>query len=897
MKAKKRKIGLKHILIVALTLIVVAGVAIGTVVGKYTYNVYQKTEDFSLNKLTAQISSELVDQHGKTYYTFGTAKGQYITYEQLPETLIDAVVSAEDARYFEHNGFDIPRIIKALISNITAGGITAGGSTITQQLVKKTFYPAEQQTIERKLGEIMMSIKVTNSFSKSKVMELYLNKIYFGKNDYSIGIYAASKYYFNKHPSNLTLPEAAMLAGCINSPVSYDPFVNIEKAQSRRDIVLYLMREHGYINDSMYESAKAISVAKTLKSNPIKTNRKYAAYADRVAKEVKEKTGYDPNDTVMTIYTYMDKGTQKFLNNISSGKTYRYSNVDMQVGGVVQESDTGHITGILAARKYKTGNYDYAYTERHQPGSSIKPIISYGAAFEYLYWSTGHMADDSKLKVGKWEPNNWDNKFHGDVSIDNALGNSWNLAAINTLKSVIDAVGTKKVTKYLKGFGYNMDDQTVTLSYAIGGWTYGVTTLQQAAAYAAISNGGYYIEPHCVDYIIMADTGEIINIDAQIQEAKHRAISAATAFMLRHVMTKYVKTNSMYANLRGINDTIGAKTGTSNHDGTIPGIPKGRSKDSWLCCYNADYAWAFWNGYPGKIQVKKHKYLVGGNNDAGAIASRVARYLQKKKRGKKFKKPKTVVKRRFIKGIYPYIAPNAYTSGQVLTGYFAKGHTPKTVSSRAEYNQMRLSSFSAYYSGGSIRVSFSRYAPKGRKTKKVKYHVSVYSGSKVVGSKTSSSQSFSVPVRVSKNTTFKVVGYATAKGAQSNSITKYTANYKKKKKKKPEEDKKKKKPTTDNHSSRTRTTESALSYSISSGGAAVRSGSTLKKNSITVRASGSSSKKMIVKLSGGSSTQVTISGGSSYTFAKLVPNRSYKATFIDKSSKKTLGSVSFKTKK
>ncbi|MBM6842337.1 transglycosylase domain-containing protein, partial [[Clostridium] spiroforme] len=155
--------------------------------------------------------------------------------------------AAEDSRFFEHNGFDLPRIIKAAFSNLVAGDITGGGSTITQQLIKKTYFPNAQQTYSRKLSEVILAIQADKELSKEEIITLYLNKIYFGRSTDSIGIAAACKYYFNKEVSELTLPEAAMLAGSLNSPYNYDPYYNLSKATNRRNTILDLMVKHGYI--------------------------------------------------------------------------------------------------------------------------------------------------------------------------------------------------------------------------------------------------------------------------------------------------------------------------------------------------------------------------------------------------------------------------------------------------------------------------------------------------------------------------------------------------------------------------------------------------------------------------------------------------------------------------
>lgn len=872
--------------------------------GYLGFKVFQQISDFDIDNLTSSATSIQVNQNKKTYYKYGAAAGKYVKYSSMPEVLIDAVVSAEDSRFFVHDGFDIPRIVKAFFSNIKAGSTVAGGSTITQQLIKKTYYPNEERTIQRKLGEVILSIEATQQTTKQKIIELYLNKIYFGKSTSTIGIYAASYYYFGKNPSKLTLPEAALLAGTINSPVSYDPFNNLKLATQRRNVILNLMYQHGYITKAQCETTKKVKVQNTLSTDPIKTNKKYAAYADKVTKEVKSKTGYDPSTTNMTIYTYMDTDIQKTLDDISSQKTYTFTDPDMQAGSVVQESKTGRIIGILSARDYKAGSWDYAYStgstvdSRQQPGSSIKPVLDYATAFEYLYWSTGHYASDTPYSSGGWTPKNWDNSYHGDVTLYDALGKSWNLAAIQTLNSVIKAVGKDKIVAFLKKLGYKMSDESFSLSYAIGGWSHGVTAAQQAAAYAAISNGGTYIEPHTVEKVVINTTGETIYIDKEIQTEAVQAMTDSTAFMLREVLTTVVKRYSNYSALN-IGDSIGAKTGTSNHDGTVSGIAKGVAKDHWLCCFSPDYAWATWNGYPASIQKSKHKYLRGGQNDAKNISNLIAKALHKKGLKNSYETPDDVVQAKMITGIYPYVSPGSgVPSNRIATAWFVKGHTPTSSANGTSLND--LSSFTATVnSQNQIIVSFTQYDPVSltksstpRKTYtvnghsyslpyygdisqiygRVVYRVQVYNGSTLVSTQSLSSNKEALSFSAAGNTTYTLIGYyAWASGSgTSNKIT-----------------------------TTVKTGASVFSggFSATVNGAAVSSGSTITGTAITFATSGNSSHTMAITLSGGSSASQTVSCGSSATFSNLVANTAYTATFVesDGSSSQNVGSFTFTT--
>lgn len=721
----KKKLNKGRVIKVCLTVVAVVIASVGIFFG---VTVAQQIGSFSKEGLlNKEASVQISEQTGKEYYTHGSSgTRKNVSYDDIPQVMIDAVVAAEDSRYFEHNGFDLPRIVKAFMGNIAAGGITGGGSTITQQVIKNSFYPDAEsenliQGLQRKTGEIVLSIKTTSSTTKEEVMELYLNKVYFGYGNKAIGIYAASRYYFDKEVQDLTLPEAALLAGTLNSPNQFDPFRNLQKAQERRDTILYLMALHGYISEDEYEKTKAIPVENTLKSNPINTSGQYQAYADMVTREVKEKTGLDPETTSMKIYTYLNPDLQEKLDGIANGDLYTFSDQDLQTGACVQDTQHGRIVGVLSARDYSPLGSTNAYAKKgvktggygnvHQPGSSLKPIIAYAAAFEFLDWSTAHYVHDVPSTIKGYNPKNWDNKFHGDVSISEALSQSWNLAAIQTYLEVRDQIGDDKIQNYLEDFGFDMTDEELAVGYAIGGWKYGTTPKEEAAAYAAIANGGTYIEPHCVSKIEIAATGEVIDLDEKLNSEKSQALSKESAFMIRSVMTDYVKSSSNYSRLN-IGLQIGAKTGTTNwpSDSNIPSALRGKSKDSWMSAYSPDYAWSVWVGYPDEVARSKGKALHG--SDSKQISALIAKYVHNGKLNNSYpSQPSGVVKATCISGIYPYVKPGSgVPKSRIVSGYFKKGNTPSGSASGANLND--LGSFDANLNNGKIEVKFATYNPE-----------------------------------------------------------------------------------------------------------------------------------------------------------------------------------------
>ncbi|MEG0277316.1 MAG: transglycosylase domain-containing protein, partial [Coprobacillus sp.] len=699
--------------------------------------VFDQISGFSKEKLMSGESSTILtadtgNDDSTEFYSYGSGGvRKNVAYEDIPQIMIDAVVAAEDSRFFEHNGFDIPRIVKALMCNIIAMDITGGGSTITQQVIKKSYYPKEEQTIQRKIGEVILSIEATSQTTKEEILELYLNKIYFGYGNKAIGIYAASRYYFDKSVQNLTLPEAALLAGTLNSPNQFDPFRNLDLAQKRRDTILDLMELHGYITKEECAVTKKIPVENTLKSNPLNAGGKYQAYADKVTREVYEKTGYDPNKTPMKIYTYMDTSLQEELDNIAKGESFEYTDKYIQAGASVQESQTGRIIGVMSGRNYEPMGTTFAYAaskervakkelaaygQRNQPGSSLKPIISYAAAFEYLDYSTAHYVHDVPFVSGNYSPKNWDNKFHGDISIKSALSSSWNLAAINTYNEVINKIGKDKMKSYLESFGFDMYDETALGSqYAIGGWSTGVSPEEEAGAYAAIANGGTYITPHTVQKIILLEENKTIELDEQFQNEKKQALSAESSFMIRDVMTSYVKDGTGSYSRLNLGYQIGAKTGTSNHSTNKNEIPNpslaGKSKDGWMTAFSPDYSWSVWSGYTSADQ-KKGMYYKG--SDAARMCAAIAKAVHGKQLKNSYPtQPTGISQDQCISGIYPYVSVGSgVPSDRVVTGWFKNSNKPTGSASGSTLNS--LASFTASLADNKISVNFTPYDPESR---------------------------------------------------------------------------------------------------------------------------------------------------------------------------------------
>lgn len=757
---KKSQLNWKKVLVSLIIVFIILCLGMGCF---FAWSVYKETEDFSAERLLSGEASKIYDANGELMYTYGSdenGKRENVTYEELPQVLIDAVVSAEDSRFFEHDGFDLPRIAKTFITNLASLRITGGGSTITQQVIKQSYFPDAERTYTRKLSEVILAIQATKEISKEEIITLYLNKIYFGRSTSSIGVAAASKYYFNKDVSQLTLPEAALLAGTLNSPSRFDPYYNLEAATSRRNVVLNLMVQHGYITQEECDLAKQVKVENMLSQSSTTSDSSLAAYVDLVTEEVIEKTGMNPAETQMNIYTYCNQDLQKMATQMANGETYNYSDEDLQMAGSVQSTQDGRIVAVIGGRNYKSGDLNKA-TVKQQPGSSMKPILDYGLAYKYLDWCTGHTVEDKETTFNShgsssWTPKNWDGSFHGSMTISDALVNSWNIPAISTFEQVLDSAGEDAVIEDMKSLGIDMsyeEKNGIQLPYAIGGWAQGVSPVELAGAYATIANNGLYIESHTINYIEIVDKNKTVNVDQDLQNEATQSLGEDVSFMIRETMLSYSSSGSgSYAYLSGI-DNVGAKTGTSN-------TQSGADKDLWMTAYTPDYTCSVWMGFESQA-LKEGKNTSKYRAYPGKVVGELLEYLEDNTTEKKSypDQPDSVEQIQIVAGVYPYQSPSSSTPAtSIITCWAKKGKGPTSTAAEATINN--LNSFEASLnSSGTINVSFGAYdTSTGTTYGTVVYVVEVYDQSnQLVHTETLSSNTGTINYKPTGNV--KVVGY------------------------------------------------------------------------------------------------------------------------------------------
>ncbi|HFL0881253.1 TPA: PBP1A family penicillin-binding protein [Enterococcus faecium] len=557
-------------------------------------------------KLDATVSSKLYTQDGELFEDLGAEKREKISANELPKTLEDAIVSVEDRRFYKHIGVDPIRIIGSALSNFTSGGLQ-GGSTLTQQLIKLSFFStsAEDQTLKRKAQEAWMAVRLEQKKSKQEILTYYVNKVYMSNGLY--GMETASEMYFGKKLSELSLPQTALLAGMPQAPSAYDPYVYPDQAKKRRDTVLYTMLQNEKISQTEYDQAVNVPVTDDLQElTQSDDNTKIVDnYVKEVINEVQEKTDKNVYTDGLEIYTNLDLDAQKKLYDIVNTDQYvSYPDDEMQVASTLIDTNTGKVKAQIGGRHIAedvTLGNNLAVNTSRDFGSTMKPVTDYGPAFEYLKYSTGKTITDAPYNYeGTSTPvGNWDNQYMGTITLRQALYLSRNVPAVK----LFNEVGSDKVASFLKNLG--IEYSTIHQSNAISsnteeqdGTKYGASSLKMAAAYAAFANGGTYYKPQYVNKIVFQDgTEETYEPDGKT------AMSPETAYMitdiLKDTITEGTGTNAQIAGLYQA-----GKTGTSNYtddEYAKLGISSGVYPDILFAGYTPNYSISVWTGYNKKM--------------------------------------------------------------------------------------------------------------------------------------------------------------------------------------------------------------------------------------------------------------------------------------------------------
>lgn len=584
---------------------------------------------FDKSGFNTLTSTRIYDSNGELITEMGSAIHDDVTYDQIPQSVIDAFLSIEDSRYFEHNGFDLPRFISSALSNLRSGNLSQGGSTLTMQMIDNIFTknkeqqikedqgsePSAMQSIRLKIQEIYLALIAEQSMDKETIFEYYVNQIWFGSGGSTRGIQKAANYYFNKDVSQLTLGEAAFLAGCINAPYLYNPYNNLyskedegdflQRAQDRRDVTLQLMLNHGYITQEEYDLTVNTNLAFTLQQTESTSTDPNESYINQVLQECISLTGQDPAIVPMDIYTALNQDVQAQLDALCSGSIIPFPDEAFDTGISVVDNKSGEIIAVGAGRRYHSDpDKNDNSKDRKQPGSSMKPLLAYSPTFDILGWSTEHTVND---KAGDYfntgtNLNNSDGKYNGKMSLAEAVGVSKNTPAAAAMNDLIKATGTDYWVEYCKNLGFDEDVYNAfNAQYSIGGSDMFASPNQMASAYSIFANGGKRIEEHMIRKVVRrADNKETTPNTEPVE-----LISEDAAFMMSYILEKVV--TGGYANFNYILKSdypVYAKSGTSDWstDGLQYGIPEGTYKDEWSLAYTSQYSVAVWTGYTAEYQ-------------------------------------------------------------------------------------------------------------------------------------------------------------------------------------------------------------------------------------------------------------------------------------------------------
>ena len=663
--------------LLGLLLIFIAGVGLFSWYAKDAPEVTQA-------KLESGGSSTIYDRSGNEITTLGLENRDYVKASEIQQQLKDAVVSIEDRRFYDEKlGIDPVRILGAAFNNMTGTGDgLQGGSTLTQQLIKLSVFSTKSsdQTLRRKAQEAWLAMQVQQKYSKDQILEYYINKVFMNYGQY--GMSTGAKFYFNKSLKDLSLAQTAFIAGLPQSPAGYDPYEYPQKATQRRNAVIDAMLRDKKITAAAAKQAKATPITDGLQPKQQQTNtttndKVIDSYLTQVIAEVKKKTGLNPYTDNLDIYTNIDMSAQKRLYDIVNTDDYvSFPDDAFQTGVTMTDPDNGQVLAQIGGRK--TGDVRLAYNRAAQNtrsnGSTMKPLMDYGPAIEYLNYSTYEQMTDEPYKYPGTTISlyDWDKKYQGRISMRTALEQSRNIPAVKTLS----AVGMTNAVKFLKGLGIDLPASEQYLSSAIGA---SVNTVEEAGAYGAFANGGTYYKPYYVNKVVSAD-GNTQTFNSQ----GTRAMKSSTAYMitdmLKGVLTKGTGTSAAISGLYQA-----GKTGTTDYsDEELKQNPAlnatGIAKDAWFTGYTRNRVISVWTGYD---KPTSHGISYAEQTVSQKIYKALMSYTSQNLDNKDWTKPDTVESYNILKGSNP---GTAITSGSANTTkeLYVRGHGPSSHKAVAE---------------------------------------------------------------------------------------------------------------------------------------------------------------------------------------------------------------------
>ena len=585
-------------------IVIILGLSAGLLVGTYLFAIAKST---NVNDLQNALKTRtlIFDREEKEAGALSGQKGTYVELTDISKDLQNAVVATEDRSFYKNDGINYGRFFLAILT----AGRSGGGSTITQQLAKNA-YLSQDQTVERKAKEFFLALELTKKYSKEQILTMYLNNAYFGNGVW--GVEDASKKYFGVSASQLTLDQAATLAGMLKGPELYNPLNSVETSTNRRDTVLQNMVAAGYIDKNQETEAAGVDMASQLqdKYEGKISDYRYPSYFDAVVNEAVSKYNLTEEEIVNNgyrIYTELDQNYQANMQVIYENTSLFPTAEDgthAESGSVALEPKTGGVRGVVGrvAGDDKSGfrNFNYATQSKRSPGSTIKPLVVYTPAVE-AGWALNKQLDNHTMQYDSYQVDNYAGiKTSPEVPMYQALAESLNLPAVAT----VNALGIDKAFDAGERFGLNMEKVDRVLGVALGG---GVETnpLQMAQAYAAFANEGLMPEAHFITRIENA-SGQVIKSHANSQK---RVIDKFVADKMTSMML------GTFTNGTGISSSpadyvMAGKTGT-----TEAVFNPEYTSDQWVIGYTPDVVISHWLGFP---TTDENHYLAGSTSNGAA---------------------------------------------------------------------------------------------------------------------------------------------------------------------------------------------------------------------------------------------------------------------------------------
>lgn len=706
----KRKVSKKKKMI--LNILIICVIAFASLMAVFFAYIIVKAPKFDPNNLKFTQMSELYDTEGNIISKMGNENRTEISYDDLPEVLIDAIIATEDSKFFQHNGFDLARFMKASMYQLV-GKNGGGASTLTMQIAKNNYTSTESKGFEgitRKFTDIYLSIfKIERKYTKKEILEFYVNDSYLGNGAY--GVEQASLNYFGKSVSELNLAEASFIAGLFQSPTYYNPYNYPERAEGRRKTVLYLMQRHGYITEEEKEIAENSPITSYIKKTQTSgTYSEYQGYIDTVVEELENEYDLNPYTTPLKIYTAMNRSKQDFVNKVMNGEAWKWENENAQAGVVMTDSASGEVLAVGAGRnKNSERSYNYATMTNRQIGSTAKPIFDYGPAVEYLGWGTVNYIDDTPTTYSDGTKiSNSDGGYKGRLPLYQALGLSRNVTALKTFQQVSKEAGNDKILKFASSLGITPEidkNGKIHEAHSIGSFT-GSTKKEEsrnspmtmAGAYQAFSNGGYYIKPHTIKKFVYKDTDEVV----ETKSAKTRIMNDSTAYIINYSLN-WSATEGLAKSAAGISGVqTAAKTGTSNFDEATRKRYHLSSKavnDLWVCGYTPKQTITFWYGYDS---ITKGHSTTSSWSTRDKFYRNLAENLFDKD-GSSFARPSSIEEVSVVRNSIPL--KKALYGGVV--GYFRKGTGPDETGTEQVEQLPSVSGVTSSISGNTVHLKWN----------------------------------------------------------------------------------------------------------------------------------------------------------------------------------------------